>query len=564
MMALFLMLVFFVYTMNISVHGQQGFVSIDCGYGGDSYSDNKTTGLTYVSDANFIDMGKIYSVSNVYTSNQPMQTQYVRSFPDGDRNCYTLDNINQGAKYLIRASFLYGNYDGEGSTNGNAYITFDLYLGVNFWQAVYIFNSNELYEAEIVTVASAEYFSICLLKTTKSGVPFISALELRPIESTVNVFEDVDESVSLVFYERYNVGGQVGDIVRYPDDTYDRTWKTCFSTRSCNGTLMNTASLVEQSNGDPYDVAIKVMQSAVDTPWYYLDENRAIISDPTYYIYIHFAELEHLNRSESRSFMVTLNGESQGYSVSPAYLLATHLVFNYAATTSETVYFLLTPLNGSTLPPILNAVEAYVAIKLPDSATDQVDVDAMMGIKKLYQMKQWQGDPCGPPNFKWVGINCTASNPPKIASLNLSSHALTGEIPNALVNLTAIQELDLSNNSLTGTIPEFLTNMSSLRLLNLSCNQLSGPIPAALFERQNSGALSLGLENYDHGCYSSDPRVSTDSNSKKLWIILVASIVPGVVILLLIAIWLRRRARRHQREFLLLLLGHVCRWVTLL
>ncbi|XP_072998472.1 probable LRR receptor-like serine/threonine-protein kinase At1g05700 isoform X1 [Typha latifolia] len=547
MMALFLMLVFSVSTMNLSVHGQQGFLSIDCGYDGDSYSDNKTTGLTYVSDANFIDTGKPYSVPKVQSSDQPTQTEYVRSFPDGDRNCYTLDNINQGAKYLIRASFLYGNYDGEDSVDGSAYISFDLYLGVNFWQTVDIHEPNKLYEAEIVTVASAKYFFVCL-KNKKSGVPFISALELRPIES-INVFKDVNQSVSLVYWERYNVGGFKDVLVRYPNDMYDRTWKTCFGSRSCNGTRMSTSSLVLQSNGDSYDVPLNVMQTAVDTLRYYLDVYSNGIIDPTYYIYVHLAELLLLNSSESRSFMVTLTGESNGYRVSPTYLSATHLVFNYAATTGETVYFDLTPLNASTLPPILNAVEAYVAIELPDSATDQVDVDAMMGIKKLYQMKQWQGDPCGPPNFKWVGINCTASNPPKVASLNLSSHALTGEIPNALVNLTAIQELDLSNNSLTGTIPEFLANMSSLRLLNLPCNQLSGPIPAALLERQNSGALSLGLENYDHGCYSSDPRVSTDSNSKKLWIILVASIVPGVVILLLIAIWLRRRGRRHQPPY---------------
>ncbi|XP_072965785.1 LRR receptor-like serine/threonine-protein kinase IOS1 isoform X1 [Typha angustifolia] len=485
-----------------------------------------------------------------------MQTQYVRSFPEGGRNCYTLDGMNQGDKYLIKAYFLYGNYDGKDSTWGSdQHIRFDLYLGINFWQTITIDMTDTLYVAEIVTVALANYFWVCLVNTS-SGVPFISALELRPIDNN-NVFKDVDQSVSLVFPARCNLGALTDVVIRYPDDKYDRTWTPC---NVVGLELMETSSPVQQKEGDPYDVPLKVMQTAGastdDTLTYYLDAPNVGIVHPTNYVYMHFAELLSLNSTESRSFQVSLDGQSGSYNCSPSYLLATHIPFKYVVrTVEERRYLDFTRSTGSTLPPMFNAIEVYTAITLPNLPTYQGDVAAMEEIKKLYQIKQWQGDPCGPTNFIWTGINCTIadSGPPRVTSLNLSSHGFTGEIPAALARLTATQELDLSYNRLTGTVPEFLSGMLSLRFLDLSWNNLSGPIPAALLERQKSGTLILRLEHNSHLCYPWDPcgkqqqqQQQQTEKKNKLNIILVASIVPGVVIPVLVAIWLIRRARRQQ------------------
>ena len=55
----------------------------------------------------------------------------VRSFVDGVCNCYTLRSLAVGLKYLLRASFMYGNYDGL-----NQPPVFDLYIGINLWKTV--------------------------------------------------------------------------------------------------------------------------------------------------------------------------------------------------------------------------------------------------------------------------------------------------------------------------------------------------------------------------------------------------------------------------------------------
>ena len=73
-----------------------------------SYSSLET-GINYISDAKFIDTGvtkRIPSTEIILLQ----QIEYVRSFPSGVRNCYKI-NVTSDTKYLIRASFYYGNYD---------------------------------------------------------------------------------------------------------------------------------------------------------------------------------------------------------------------------------------------------------------------------------------------------------------------------------------------------------------------------------------------------------------------------------------------------------------------
>ncbi|WJZ94457.1 hypothetical protein VitviT2T_013314 [Vitis vinifera] len=83
-----------------------GFISIDCGIApGSSYTDDRTQ-IHYTSDAEFTDTGINYNVSR--SENPSKQLMNVRSFPEGARNCYTLEpEKGKGNKYLIRAFFIW-------------------------------------------------------------------------------------------------------------------------------------------------------------------------------------------------------------------------------------------------------------------------------------------------------------------------------------------------------------------------------------------------------------------------------------------------------------------------
>jgi Leucine-rich repeat (LRR) protein len=64
--------------------------------------------------------------------------------------------------------------------------------------------------------------------------------------------------------------------------------------------------------------------------------------------------------------------------------------------------------------------------------------------------------------------------------MDLSSNALTGDIPPSIVQLSGLLYLYLSNNKLTGNIPSSLGNLSQLERLDFSCNNLTGEIPPNL------------------------------------------------------------------------------------
>ncbi|XP_062182691.1 receptor kinase-like protein Xa21 [Phragmites australis] len=78
----------------------------------------------------------------------------------------------------------------------------------------------------------------------------------------------------------------------------------------------------------------------------------------------------------------------------------------------------------------------------------------------------------------WEGVLCSLKHPNRIASLNLTSRGLVGQISDSLGNLTFLKVLNLPSNSFTGEIPQSLGHLHRLQILNLSNNTLQGRIPS--------------------------------------------------------------------------------------
>ena len=128
-----------------------------------------------------IDTGIVKTVSSDSPANLRRNAKNLRSFPQGTRNCYTLrPEQGKNNNYLIRAIFVYGNYDGE-----NQIPVFDLHLGVNEWTTVDLTNAGPygLYY-DVIHVPLTDYIDVCLINTGR-GVPFISSLELRRLENSI-------------------------------------------------------------------------------------------------------------------------------------------------------------------------------------------------------------------------------------------------------------------------------------------------------------------------------------------------------------------------------------------
>ncbi|KAG6501625.1 hypothetical protein ZIOFF_041508 [Zingiber officinale] len=496
-----------------------GFVSIDCGYSYGNYTDSLTT-IFYEPDANYIDTGE----NNLTVADSSwlaqVQQQTFRSFPSGTRNCYHIPNITPRRKYLIRAAFFIGQRLPH-------ILQFDLFLGVNKWQSVQILKPDWVYLAEIITLANDNYFSVCLVNT-QSGTPFINFLELRLIDDSM-VFQDVNSTVSLVLSERYNVEfnqWQVLVKIRYPDDMYDRIWYY-YST----GNSINTSYTVRTLANDPYEVPSTVMQTAGaakdnTTFSYPMDDPSTGITNPRYYFYLHFAELEYLPSNESRMFQVIMPGDPNGATIAPEYLTSSHISIVYdVAIEGDITYFNLTKVATSTRPPLLNAAEIYIAVELTGIPTYYQDFAAMMSLKKMYHMTIWQGDPCVPEEYTWDGVSCAFSDskPPRVTFL------------------------DLSYNHFNGSIPSFLANLSSLQVLNLSNNNLDGSIPQGLYDQKEKGLLVLITGNDTGRCDACTHEGKKRSPTIIIIICVIAAVVL-LVVLLLVILFARRKNQRQQQQ----------------
>ncbi|KAG6530390.1 probable LRR receptor-like serine/threonine-protein kinase At1g05700 [Zingiber officinale] len=526
-----------------------GFLSIDCGIeSGSSYVD-PLANISYVSDAGFIDTGVNRNISVAYVGLYP-RFHTLRAFPNGTRNCYTIRSptVARGSKYLLRAWFVYGNYDGLSGQPQS----FELHLGVNYWDRVNVTTAESSYWTETITVATARYLSVCLVNTGK-GTPFISGIDLRPLKD--DRYPAANEWRSLVLSARLNFGAESA-YIRYPDDPIDRVW-TPWNSSEWNWNDVSTDSTVENLSEDLFEVPSVGMQTAV-TP---INSSSLVLAwDPSpghfnqFFPILHISEIFDLTgTNQSRQFNICVNG-FLAYIMTPPYLYSDAVYSLVPLPSFPTYNISLEALSNSTLPPILNAFELYMTMSNTSVPSDVGDVDAMTAIKERYRIQRnWMGDPCSPSALVWDGLNCTysLSNSSRVTALNLSSSGLIGEITKYVANLSALQYLDLAYNNLTGPIPGVLANLSSLKLLDLTGNQLNGSVPKSLLEMAQNGLLTLRLDGNPHLCNNGTLCNVMPAPKRKKTLtstIVILCIVPVLILLLLIAIVWRVRKTQGLRR----------------
>eukprot|EP00271_Cylindrocystis_brebissonii_P010106 TRINITY_DN26201_c0_g1_i1.p1 TRINITY_DN26201_c0_g1~~TRINITY_DN26201_c0_g1_i1.p1 ORF type:complete len:824 (+),score=82.77 TRINITY_DN26201_c0_g1_i1:211-2472(+) len=89
----------------------------------------------------------------------------------------------------------------------------------------------------------------------------------------------------------------------------------------------------------------------------------------------------------------------------------------------------------------------------------------------------------------WEHVLCDSEG--YVSHLSLNNNSLSGNLPDALGNLTHLVELDLGTNSFSGMIPTSLGNLKNLTYLDLGSNALSRTIPASIFDLAKLTHLNL-------------------------------------------------------------------------
>ncbi|GJU91491.1 probable LRR receptor-like serine/threonine-protein kinase [Tanacetum coccineum] len=473
--------------MEFTTAQMPGFVSIDCG-GEKDHTDK--LGLEWTPDDQII----YGNTSKISTENEARrQYQTLRYFPADDRKyCYSL-NVQTRTRYLIRATFLYGNFD-----NNNVYPKFDISMGPTHWATIVISDANTIESQELIFLASNPTVSVCLSNST-TGLPFISTLELRRFNGSVYL-TPYEEQFFLSVSARINFGAENEDPVRYPDDPFDRIWESD-SVKKANylvdvavGTKKISTKL-PIANGKDELPPQKVMQTAVVGQNGALTYRLNLDGFPGFgWAYTYFAEIEDLNPNKTRKFKLVLPGapdlsksivniqeNAQGkYRVyEPGY---------YNITLPFVLSFKFAKTSDSTEGPLLNAIEISKYLEIADGSFDEAVASSLVSVYKSLDWAQEGGDPCLPVPWSW--LECNSDLQPKIISIKLSSKNITGSIPSDLTKFSSLEELWLEGNAFTGSIPDF-SGCPNLRIIHLENNQLSGHIPSSLANLPNLSRLYL-------------------------------------------------------------------------
>eukprot|EP00253_Pinus_taeda_P036096 PITA_36096 len=483
---------------------QTGFISLDCG-GTKSYNDS--AGIQWITDDGYIDAGQKSIVPNVAGVTTSIQMNTLRKFPERNKNCYDITPLQIGTKYLLRATFLYANYDGLTSPP-----TFVLMLDADVWIKVALTES-EVKTKELIFMAKFKSSSVCLGRQSNGGVPIISSLELRPLEETM--YWPVCQDYSLFRLKNTNFGApNDSSYIRYPEDPFDRLWSPSANTSG----LPNIITNEKVSTGAAKDMPPSlVMQTADRSPQNYAFPYCKSTRDGNLYISMYFAESQALNDTSIREFDLYLDNNKLGGTVQPRYLESSNVSVLMPYGITKQMTFRVQATNRSTLPPILSALEIYRQSNRRQKGTFAQDISEICS------------------TFHLIDFDLR----------NLSSKGITS-IPSSITHLTALVIIDLSENNLTGQIPEFLANLTNLRELNLENNNLTGTVPAILGNNKNLSIRLSGnpllCEGDANQCTKSKPGISKS-------VIISLSVAGGIILILFsitAATLLGRRLKRGR------------------
>jgi len=201
-------------------------------------------------------------------------------------------------------------------------------------------------------------------------------------------------------------------------------------------------------------------------------------------------------------------------------------------TMTDTSMVTLMPVTGSINPPLVSGAELFAKYPSLTPPTNFGDAAAIETIKTALNLTSWSGDPCLPVPYDWIGCGSTAS--PRVVQVKLDNYNLTGEIPVAFAQLTALTSLILSNNKFGGSIPDSLATLPALKELILFNNNLTGTVPSAL---QRPG-LALDIRGNPVSGTAPVPAAAPPSSakSKSSNIGIIAGVVGGVLGVIVVGI----------------------------
>ncbi|KAL0438591.1 UNVERIFIED_CONTAM: putative LRR receptor-like serine/threonine-protein kinase [Sesamum latifolium] len=351
-------------------------IRIDCGLNGKTTENYNNQ--TWFPDSFFVDPGKTKQITS--SPNVPQIMTTLRYFPHGqDMNCYRLQLINT-QKYIFRAGFYYGNYDGKSQPP-----VFDLFLGGQLWETVNSSATDGPVFHELIYAPRNDNISVCLMGRKESGgTPFISSLEATYLDEdeTYNhtVYGMMRNGTAYHLVTRLNFGGYA-EVVEpwsgwslFCEEQLNRYWtpqpmpgyiNLTFVPTSCSGTAYE--------NRPPNSVINTAISPTNASQSIYVPVNLPTITPQSAYIVLYFFQNRIVdgppeNQNGTRNMDVYIDGVMRR-NVKLQGFRSGEVVTLYPVLVQGTVNVTISPANGTVLPPLLNGMEVFYGTKLAEETS---------------------------------------------------------------------------------------------------------------------------------------------------------------------------------------------------
>lgn len=155
---------------------QPGFLSISCG--GETNHTAENTNITWITDAHYINVGQPVDIGDASDYGSYLHTLRLFRKPL-NKSCYQLPLV-PNATCLLRLWFVIGNYSGFQILPRFSFSieTIDILA-----EQPVIFTGNDTKYYERIFASSGAVLYVCLIRTSESDDPFVSAIELRPLRN---------------------------------------------------------------------------------------------------------------------------------------------------------------------------------------------------------------------------------------------------------------------------------------------------------------------------------------------------------------------------------------------
>ncbi|KAI3940679.1 hypothetical protein MKW98_029998 [Papaver atlanticum] len=465
------------------------FLSIDCG----SLSliprtDNHS--IVWVGDGPYIQTGESHKV-NVPADIPGFDSNVLntlRAFPSRKKNCYSIDIDNKAennTRFLVRASFYYGNYDNKSSPP-----TFYLQFNGNTWSEVATHMDFVDVNEVVFSLKKGNNINVCLAQSQPDNIPFMSSLEVRSLDS--DAYNYISSDYPLYFPLRVAYG--TNKTIRYPDDSFDRIWVSVGPLNSTSPTMRvrsSSPSINVNIEDKPPEAIFKTALTKSNSSEDLAYRSKSNLEVP-FHFNAYFSEVIKLNSTQKRSFDIIVNNERDNSiilpknPVIPPYGRALEVHIHNVTTFNSSFSIDFRRTDDSTLPSLINALEWFIVGHKLVQGTNSDDVKALGLLQKSFvQLQDSNGDPCLPSPYTWEWVECNSDpDSPRIIALNLNDFGLTGILPDFSA-MDALININLSNNNLTQEIPEFLGTFPELTELNLADNNFFGTVPSSISNNVN-------------------------------------------------------------------------------